>query len=94
MAKIDEMNHRKGGKMKKDWTWYTGVLEYYTCSSKSNTLLYSDYIIFFRFYCKNNGVLYENDTIQIGIKTECRANLARMALFYGNKTSFPFIVSA
>ena len=33
MAKIDEMNHRKGGKMKKDWTWYTGVLEYYTCSS-------------------------------------------------------------
>ena len=27
------MNHRKGGKMKKDWTWYTGVLEYYTCSS-------------------------------------------------------------
>ena len=51
-------------------------------------------IFFFRFYCKNNGVLYENDTIQIGIKTECRANLARMALFYGNKTSFPFIVSA
>ena len=47
-----------------------------------------------RFYCKNNGVLYENDTIQIGVKTECRANLARMALFYGNKTSFPFIVSA
>jgi len=44
-----------------------------------------------KFYCKNNGVLYENDTIQIGIKTECRANLARMALFYGNKTSFPFI---
>ena len=33
MAKIDEMNHRKGGKMKKDWTWYTGGLEYYTCSS-------------------------------------------------------------
>merc|ERR1711935_1275599 len=46
---------------------------------------------FSKFYCKNNGVLYENDTIQIGIKTECRANLARMALFYGNKTSFPFI---
>jgi len=44
-----------------------------------------------KFYCKNNGVLYENDTIQIGIKTECKANLARMALFYGNKTSFPFI---
>jgi len=43
-----------------------------------------------KFYCKNNGVLYENDTIQIGVKTECRANLARLAIFYGNKTSFPF----
>ena len=57
-------------------------------------LYYLNYISFCRFYCKNNGVLYENDTIQIGVKTECRANLARMALFYGNKTSFPFIVSA
>ena len=48
---------------------------------------------FFRFYCKNNGVLYENETIQIGVKTECRGNLARLAIFYGNKTSFPFLVS-
>jgi len=44
-----------------------------------------------KFYCKNNGVLYENDTIQIGVKTECRGNLARLAIFYGNKTSFPFL---
>jgi len=44
-----------------------------------------------KFYCKNNGVLYEDDTIQIGVKTECRTNLARMALFYGNKTGYPFI---
>jgi len=43
-----------------------------------------------KFYCKNNGVLYEDDTIQIGVKTECRANLARLALFYGNKTTSPF----
>ncbi len=45
-----------------------------------------------KFYCKNNGVLYENDVIQIGVKTECRSNLARLALFYGNKTSSPFLV--
>lgn len=44
-----------------------------------------------KFYCKNNGVLYENETIQIGVKTECRGNLARLAIFYGNKTSFPFL---
>ena len=45
-----------------------------------------------KFYCKNNGVLYENDVIQIGVKTECRSNLARLALFYGNKTSSTFLV--
>jgi len=44
-----------------------------------------------KFYCKNNGVLYENDLIQIGIKTECRSNLARLALFFGNKTNYPFL---
>jgi len=35
--------------------------------------------------------LYENDIIQIGVKTECRANLARLAIFYGNKTNLPFL---
>jgi len=44
-----------------------------------------------KFYCKNNGVVYENEIIQIGVKTECRSNLARLALFYGNKTSYPFL---
>jgi len=44
-----------------------------------------------KFYCKNNGVLYENGYIQIGVKTECRSNLARLALFYGNKTNLPFL---
>ncbi len=38
-------------------------------------------------------MLYENDTVQIGVKTECRSNLARLALFYGNKTPYPFLVS-
>jgi len=44
-----------------------------------------------KFYTKNNGVLYENSLIQIGVKTECRSNLARLALFFGNKTNLPFL---
>ena len=44
----------------------------------------------YRFICKHNGVLYENDLIQIGIKSEYRQNLARVGVFYGNKTTFQF----
>jgi len=43
-----------------------------------------------KFLCKNNGVLFENDLIQIGVKCEFRQNLGRITLFYGNKTTFPF----
>ncbi|KAK7604909.1 hypothetical protein V9T40_006095 [Parthenolecanium corni] len=42
-----------------------------------------------KFVCKNNGVLFENDLIQIGVKCEFRQNLGRLSLFYGNKTSVP-----
>uniref|UniRef100_A0A4W3IWQ3 AP-2 complex subunit alpha n=1 Tax=Callorhinchus milii TaxID=7868 RepID=A0A4W3IWQ3_CALMI len=42
---------------------------------------------FSRFVCKNNGVLFENQLLQIGIKSEYRQNLGRMYLFFGNKTS-------
>ena len=42
-----------------------------------------------KFVCKNNGVLYENDIIQIGVKSEFRQNLGRIGVFYGNKTSMP-----
>lgn len=38
--------------------------------------------------CKNNGVLFENDLIQIGVKSEFRQNLGRVGLFYGNKTQY------
>jgi len=41
-----------------------------------------------KFSCKNNGVLYENDLLQIGVKSEFRQNLGRVALYFGNKTSF------
>ncbi|XP_053369305.1 AP-2 complex subunit alpha-2 isoform X1 [Clarias gariepinus] len=44
-----------------------------------------------RFVCKNNGVLYENQLLQIGLKSEFRQNLGRMYVFYGNKTSTQFV---
>ncbi|XP_069480110.1 AP-2 complex subunit alpha-2 isoform X2 [Ambystoma mexicanum] len=46
---------------------------------------------FARFVCKNNGVLYENQLLQIGLKSEFRQNLGRMLIFYGNKTSTQFL---
>ncbi|KAK5607991.1 AP-2 complex subunit alpha-2, partial [Crenichthys baileyi] len=46
---------------------------------------------FSRFVCKNNGVIYENQLLQIGLKSEYRQNLGRMFLFYGNKTSTQFL---
>ncbi|CAB3400253.1 unnamed protein product [Caenorhabditis bovis] len=44
----------------------------------------SDYL---KFVSKNNGVLYEDDIIQLGCKLETKNNLARLGMFYGNKTS-------
>lgn len=34
-------------------------------------------------------MLFENDLIQIGVKSEFRQNLGRLVIFYGNKTSVP-----
>ncbi|XP_063699996.1 AP-2 complex subunit alpha [Culicoides brevitarsis] len=42
-----------------------------------------------KFVFRNNGVLFENDLLQIGVKSEYRQNLGRIALFYGNKTQTP-----
>jgi AP-2 complex subunit alpha len=47
--------------------------------------------LFNRFVCKANGVLYENEFVQIGVKMETKANLTRLGMFYGNKTSSPFV---
>lgn len=44
--------------------------------------------MFCRFVCKNNGVLFESELIQIGVKSEFRQNLGRVGLFYGNKTQY------
>uniref|UniRef100_A0A3B5MHL2 Clathrin adaptor alpha/beta/gamma-adaptin appendage Ig-like subdomain domain-containing protein n=1 Tax=Xiphophorus couchianus TaxID=32473 RepID=A0A3B5MHL2_9TELE len=43
------------------------------------------------FVCKNNGIIYENQLLQIGLKSEYRQNLGRMYVFYGNKTSTQFL---
>uniref|UniRef100_A0A8C5MS13 AP-2 complex subunit alpha n=1 Tax=Leptobrachium leishanense TaxID=445787 RepID=A0A8C5MS13_9ANUR len=45
---------------------------------------------FSRFICKNNGVLFENQLLQIGLKCEFRQNLGRVFIFYGNKVSNQF----
>jgi len=42
-----------------------------------------------KFICKNNGILFENDLIQIGVKSEYKTFAGRLGIFYGNKTSFP-----
>lgn len=42
-----------------------------------------------KFVCKNNGILFENDVLQVGVKSEYRLNVGRLSVFYGNKTSFP-----
>uniref|UniRef100_A0A9J7ZB04 AP-2 complex subunit alpha n=2 Tax=Cyprinus carpio TaxID=7962 RepID=A0A9J7ZB04_CYPCA len=59
----------------------------FVCLTHTHTLL----SLALRFVCKNNGVLFENQLLQIGIKSEYRQNLGRMYLFYGNKTSVQFI---
>ncbi|KAJ3593103.1 hypothetical protein NHX12_005440 [Muraenolepis orangiensis] len=46
---------------------------------------------FSRFICKNNGVLFENQLLQIGLKSEYRQNLGRIYVFFGNKTSTQFL---
>ncbi|KAI6201634.1 AP-2 complex subunit alpha [Aphelenchoides besseyi] len=39
----------------------------------------------FKFVLKSTGVLYEDSLFQVGFKLECKNNLARLVLFYGNK---------
>uniref|UniRef100_A0A8P4KIK3 AP-2 complex subunit alpha n=1 Tax=Dicentrarchus labrax TaxID=13489 RepID=A0A8P4KIK3_DICLA len=56
----------------------------------TTTTLPSSSLFWLLFVCKNNGVLFENQLLQIGIKSEYRQNLGRMYLFYGNKTSVQF----
>lgn len=38
-----------------------------------------------KFFTKNQGLLYESEIVQIGIKMEFHKSLSRVQLFYGNK---------
>uniref|UniRef100_A0A8C8A854 AP-2 complex subunit alpha n=1 Tax=Otus sunia TaxID=257818 RepID=A0A8C8A854_9STRI len=58
---------------------------------KKNTITSSFVPAYGMFVCKNNGVLFENQLLQIGLKSEFRQNLGRMFIFYGNKTSTQFL---
>ncbi|XP_067830468.1 AP-2 complex subunit alpha-2-like isoform X3 [Heptranchias perlo] len=58
---------------------------------ESSASLLVDAALGSEFVCKNNGVLFENQLLQIGIKSEYRQNLGRMYLFFGNKTSVQFL---
>lgn len=51
--------------------------------------IFDYFYVFCRFLFKNNGVLFENELLQIGVKSEYRQNLGRLGLFYGNKTQTP-----
>uniref|UniRef100_A0A8C5B8A5 AP-2 complex subunit alpha n=1 Tax=Gadus morhua TaxID=8049 RepID=A0A8C5B8A5_GADMO len=53
----------------------------------TNTNIHNEYT----FICKNNGVLFENQLLQIGLKSEYRQNLGRIYVFFGNKTSNQFL---
>lgn len=39
-----------------------------------------------KLVCKNNGIIFENHLLQIGVKCEYKKNLGRINLFYGNKS--------
>ncbi|WVQ79744.1 hypothetical protein IAT38_001844 [Cryptococcus sp. DSM 104549] len=45
---------------------------------------------FERLSYANEGVLYEDSNIQIGVKAEYHGSLGRLALFFGNKIDTPF----
>ncbi|EEC03414.1 AP-2 complex subunit alpha-1, putative [Ixodes scapularis] len=37
---------------------------------------------------RNNGVLFENTVLQVGVRAEFKQNLGRLSLFFGNKSTF------
>lgn len=44
-----------------------------------------------KFVFKNTGVLFENDILQVGIKSEFNDSKGTVGIFYGNKTSSQFV---
>lgn len=58
-------------------------------NSNSNSNLQDSQENFNAFYTKTNGVLFENELIQVGVRSEFRQNLGRICLFLGNKSNYP-----
>ncbi|PIO29183.1 hypothetical protein AB205_0145280, partial [Aquarana catesbeiana] len=65
-----------GNKMSSQYQNFTSTL---ICSDelKANILYKNKYSIVNMFICKNNGVLFENQLLQIGLKSEFRQNLGK-----------------
>ena len=59
--------------------------------SNGSDIIHSNEECLEKLLCKNNGILYENSMIQIGIKSDYKQNLGRISIFYGNKTNGKFL---
>lgn len=43
-----------------------------------------------KMVCKNNGIIFENHFLQVGVKCEFKKNLGRINIYYGNKSDNHF----
>lgn len=68
----------------------TGGLSNGSSTAATTTVVTSNEEGLKRLVCKQNGVVFENDLLQIGIKSEFRQNLGRISVYYGNKSNFQF----
>ncbi|XP_017480764.1 PREDICTED: AP-2 complex subunit alpha-like isoform X1 [Rhagoletis zephyria] len=59
-------------------------------ASDGTVVIHSNEECIDKLLCKNNGIVFENTLIQIGVKSEYKQNLGRISLFYGNKTTGKF----
>jgi len=53
------------------WCYFCGLKIY------KHSSVHENIDILYRFYTKNSGVLFENDVIQIGVKSECKETLGQ-----------------
>ncbi|XP_053209086.1 AP-2 complex subunit alpha-like [Panonychus citri] len=67
-----------------------GSLDNNAPTTGSNSIVVSNEEGCRKLVCKHNGILFENDIIQIGVKAEYKQNLGRISIYYGNKTSYHF----
>ena len=58
-----------------------------TSASTTTTTTTSSLASTKKFLFKNSDIIFENDLIQIGVKSEMKKNLLNIEFYYGNKTS-------